>query len=137
MITSSGMSINNLLSATHGSMDNYLKTIIFKEQESASDYIIESNILPQYILGAKVSCFVANYPNDEEVLKVSNLDGKIITAPISILLGSGHYDVYVLSQTLSPNDKTYEKLKWYSQELLINKSIKKKFIRHFICNSIS
>jgi hypothetical protein len=114
------------VSEEYKSIDNYLNTIIFKKEQSIEGEVIESNILPQYILGAKISCFIANFGKGGEELRVNNLDGKIITAPISILLSSGHYDVYVLSKTLSPVDKTYEKLQWYSKEILVNQSSNKK-----------
>ena len=108
------------ITENYGSVDNYLKNFILKNEQPAEGEIIQYNILPQ-ILGSAVICLIKNFPGRTE-LDVQHIVGNKINAPLSIFLQPGHYDIFVLSQNLRPIDKTYEKLEWYSKEILINNS---------------
>jgi hypothetical protein len=107
-----------------GNALEFIKGVILKKNELI-DSIVETDILPQ-LFSAGILCLFKNptgakYP----ILEIYDLKNEI-KAPISMILQTGHYDVYVLSKTLSPADKTYKKLEWYSKEILVNQSSNKK-----------
>jgi hypothetical protein len=113
-----------LESTLGGNALEFVKNVILKKNELI-DAIVETDILPQ-IFNAGLLCLFKNATGAEyPELEIYDLKNEI-NAPVSMFLQTGHYDVYVLSQNLKPNDKTYEKLEWYSKEILINQKTSNK-----------
>lgn len=124
-----GMTYKSEIEMIDQNFQKYLDNTVFKMGEIMEGSII-NNALFAYILGTHTFFCANHYYEHTENRTIFEFKPTIISfkeesnflPAISILLTGRHYNILVFNKDIRPEEKTNEKLEWYSKEILINNS---------------